>query len=140
MSSPRCAVSDRYHREWASACSLMSAGGIVVATVEWTAPVVVAGLLLDTLLVAVCLSALRAMLGSPENTPHADLTLLVRRSASAVCALVAVAAAATAAPVLAALFTSALLATSPPVLDGVLRRRPRAGGNRTTDDQDRMHA
>jgi len=100
---------------------------------------VIAGLLLDTVLVAVCLSALHAMLDTSDPTPHPDRIRLLRRSSSCVCAVVAVAAVAIISPGLAALVTTGLLVSSPRVLDLLLRRVPQVHADDGTDGQDRMH-
>jgi hypothetical protein len=116
------------------------AAGVFAATVEWTAPVVVTGLLLDTVLVAVFFSTLHAILGWSGNRRHPGVTVLVRRSTFVVCVIVAVAAAATASPGLATLFTAGLLITSPLLLDRVLRRLPHTRWDHPGEDQGRMHA
>jgi hypothetical protein len=145
MSSPRCAVRDGYRRGWGLVWALVSATGVLLAMAEWSIPVVVTGLLLDTVLVAVVLSGLRALLGADEK-PHVGVLTMVRLSSGGVCGVVAVIAMGDLAPTLGAAVALTALITAPVVLDRMLPWLPSAGTDAGADagrdpgPQGRIHA
>jgi hypothetical protein len=139
MSSPRCAVSDGYRRGWALGWCLCSSIGVLLATVEWSMPVVVAGLLLDSVLVAVALAGLHALLGPTGDPSRPDLVRMFRLASAGVSGLVSVAAATVVSSGLGAALALIAAASAPPVLERLLPLLPGAENDHGADGQDRVH-
>ena len=114
---PLFAPAERYVKRWSLFWCLVTAAGVVLASLEWSPLVVVTGVALDS----AALAGVTMLLQTCLDRPHADLTpgwsrRTARRSLFAVSGVVAATAMAIASPWAALVTVLAAGLSSPPVV------------------------
>lgn len=131
MSSRRSAAHEAYRHRWSQFWLLVTGGGVGLAMLTWSPPVVGLGLALDTACTAAAVSLMLACLGTRRpRWSQRGHNRVVGGSLAAVSVIVGLSAIMTVSPPLTLLVLLAALLSSPSVVPRIGRRAPRRPGDR----------